>query len=228
MFQLNLNSLQPGRTFCELRFKEVFSLPEQKFKLADKLSKKYPEVIMNQADQVVFIDQIRKIQIVVQINRILIEWSETPSLIEFSKVANSIITTVKNTLGISEIKRIGVRTYLNLNVQGPEEAYNYIVNRYIHPKLINNINLITDEILNPQVSFSGRKGSLFFNLILNYQLEQIIEGQLTKPIVQKLNNYLTVDLDLYKQGNINKIDKFFDEIVAFSEKIPDFLRNIER
>lgn len=229
MLHINYSSKKYTKIFLELRYKEIFSLPENKFKILDKLSSKFSEFDANQPDRITMLDPQKRINVNIFINRLTIDWDEAPSITDFTKYCNSLIKTLRSVITIEEPKRIGIRSFLCFKSENNKEIDDYILNKYISPNA-RNITNFADELSNPRVNLSGRKGSLLFNLGIGITQEQIIEGDLSRPLYGVINNYLTFDIDNYKESgiNINNLESYFKSVNEYVDtQIIEYIKRVE-
>ncbi len=73
MFQIDFSLMKMDTIFVEFRYNDIFSLPEYKFKLLDKLTQKYPVYNIDNADRVILFQPDKEIEIQIGINRMLIQ-----------------------------------------------------------------------------------------------------------------------------------------------------------
>lgn len=229
MLHLNLNQKKYGKIFLELRYKEIFSLPEKKFKILDKLTKKYPEYNADSPDRISLMNQEKQIQVHIHINRLVIDWDAPTSIQDFNKISKSVIQDLKTIVQIESPTRIGVRTFLQFKSDSQKEVENYIFNKYFSSNA-KSIEILGDEMYNPRLQLSGRRGKNLFNLAFAYQQEQILEGELHKPMFTTINNFFSVDADIYREGsfNINSVNPFLDEVGDFLETpLINYIKKVE-
>jgi hypothetical protein len=229
MFQLDPTNKRIGKIFLEIRYKEVFSLPEKKYKILDKLTKKYPEYNIDSPDRISLFNPEKRIQIHIHLNRLIIDWDDPTSVGDFIRLAKSVITDIKNILHIETVSRFGLRALLQYKEKNREAIESYILNRFLKSNAIP-IEEIADEVFAPRLHFSGRKGKNFFNLAIGHQQEQIIEGNFTGKMNAHVNDFLLVDVDQYRDGNlnINRGLSLLDDFERFlDQKIPEYLRRVE-
>jgi hypothetical protein len=229
MFQLDFNDMQIGKSFMELRYKDVFSFPEKRYKILDKLSRKYSEVLADYNDRVSLLNPEKNISVHISMKNIIVDWEKPPSVTDFLKVTESIIDDVRKILNIEVIYRIGIRSFIQYKISNPQEATKYIMSRYLSSNA-NKTSDLADEIYNSSVALSGRKKSLKFNLNVNYQQNQIIQGSLNQVLSEVVYHYLTADVDVFKDSNIKlgNMDGFFKEVKEFKEKkVLSYLKTVE-
>jgi hypothetical protein len=229
MLHLNVSSKKMHKIFLEIRYKEIFSLPENKFKILDKLSNKFTDFDINQPDRITMMDSQKNIIVHIFINRLTIDWEQPPSIRDFVKYANALIQTIRSVIRIEQTKRIGIRTFMNFPVTSPQVADQYIMNRYFSNNTRPTTDL-ADDAGNARIQFSGRKGSFHFNLAIASTQEQIIEGLISEPVQAVVNNYLTYDVDVYRESGINiqNLDSFFKAAIEFVDiKVIDFIKRVE-
>jgi uncharacterized protein (TIGR04255 family) len=229
MFQMDFSKVQIGKIFMELRYKDVFSFPEQRYKILDKLSKKYPEVNAEFNERVSLFNPEKRISIHISMNHIIIDWDKPPNLNEFLKVARSIIDDVKRILKIEVIFRIGIRNFIQHQVSKPEEATKYIMSRYFSANA-NKTSDIADEIYTTAVSLSGRKKNVKFNLNVNYQQNQVIQGSLNQILAETVSHFIIADVDVFKDTNVNlgNLEGFFRDVQEFNDqRVIAYLKGVE-
>lgn len=229
MLHLNLAQQKIGKIFLEIRHKEIFTLPEKKFKILEKFTKKYPDYNIDSPERIILINPEKQIQIHISINRILIDWDSPTSVDEFIKICNSVLGDLKNIITIEKVSRIGLRTFFQYKEGNQKDIENYIFNRYFSSGA-KPTEMIADEIFAPRVHFSGRKGKLTFNFAVSYQQEQLIHANLKGPVDSQTNNYFLADVDVYREGslNIGTVTQFLDEYHDFIKtNVPNYLKKVE-
>ncbi|MEH7110648.1 hypothetical protein [Bacillus sp. JJ1764] len=228
MLHLNMSTKKVTKIFLELRYKEIFSLPENKFKILDKLSKNFSEFDTNQADRIVMFSPEKRLTAHIFINRLTIDWDDPTSITDFNKICAHFIKTLNSVIKIEEPKRIGIRTFLGFKVENQKEIENYILNKFFSANA-KNTSEIADEIYNPRLQISGRKGNILFNFGIGTFQEQIIQGELPKPAFAVVNNYLNFDIDVYKESGIsvNNPDSFLNTTQDFIDnKMIQYIKSV--
>lgn len=228
MFQLDLSNYKLSKVFLEIKYKEIFSLPEKKFKIMDKIGHKFSDYDINSPDRISLVDGDKKLQVHIHINRLVIDWDLVPSYNDFIKVCQSLLKDLKPLLSFQEINRVGIRSMVNFPCNNQEEVTNYLINRYFSNGA-KKTEFIGDIVANPRISFSGTRKTIKFNFGLNYQQEQLIESGISGNVTNSIYHYLSTDIDVYKENiNINKIDNFFIESKDFFENnLIKYMKNVE-
>jgi hypothetical protein len=229
MLHLNIEKKRFNKIFLELRFKEIFSLPDYKYKILDKLSKGFTNFDTNQPDRISMFNQEKRLNVHININRILIDWDQPPSIQEFTKVSLNLIRSLNSIVTLEDIKRIGVRSFLVFPTESDKEVESYIINKYFSTNARNTTNF-ADQIFNPSINFSGRKGPLLFNFGVVLTQEQIIQGEVTRPLYAEMNHYLTYDVDVYRElgVKVNNLEKFLSSTVKLvDESLLHYIKSVE-
>lgn len=229
MLHMDFENLRLQKSVIEIKHKEVFSLPENKFKILEKLNEKFPNYDINKSDRLLLFNAEERKQINIELNRLIIDWDEPTSFNSFIKFSQSIFNEINKFLKVDTAFRIGLRSFWVLRTQNQQEAFDYIFNRYFSPNSRNNSTLITDEILNPSIRFSGRKGNFKFNLGISYQEHHFVEGIRNKIITEKVDDSILLDVDNYRENyNLKQISSFFSEVDEFvMNKLIQYLRSVE-
>jgi hypothetical protein len=197
---LNLDQMELSKVFVELRHREVFSLPDNKYKILDKLTPKYPGYNIEQPDLISLINPEKQIQIHSHLNRLIFDWDAPVSLKEFYTESAEVVDTITSVLKIDVVVRTGLRIHWKQRFNNQIDIVRYIMDNFVTHN-VRNTSQLCDEIFEPNIKFSGRKGTLKFNLNVGVIQEQIIQGTLNNPVTHITNHYLLVDLDIYRDVN---------------------------
>lgn len=228
MLHLNFNNFSLDKIFIEVRFKDSFKLPlaETKYKILDKLSKKYSAINTDNPEQLSFLKPESNQQLHIQLNRIVFDWDKYNNLDEFVKSSYADLTYILKILEVNDIIRVGFRTFHHFDNVGTQSAINeFVFKEYLSPKL-KSANF-ADEYFNPKVQISGKKGLNFFNLSISYAQEQIIESNFNQIMNQQIRDLLLVDLDGYRENlKVAKLLGFLNEIKELNSKLPDYLKSV--
>lgn len=228
MIHLNMNNFKFNKIFIEIRYKEVFSLPEKKYKILEKFAHKFQSYDSNSLESITFVDHDKEINFQIHINRIIIDWDKPNNIEEFNKICTSYVNEVRKILNIQSAERIGCRIFYTNKVDSEKEVSSYIINKFF----ANNAKpteLIADEVLSPAIKFSGRKGTNYFNLAISYQQEQVIQGQFNGPVNSVENHNFLADLDVYRQNyNLSRVKEFISEVNTFANNnLISYLKSVE-
>lgn len=234
MLHVNFEDLKFDKCLVEVRFKEVFSLPTKKYEILDALQDKYPSYNLDMPDAVTLFNPEEGIQINVELNRIICNWDNARNFSEFSKLSQRVINSISKILKVETYNRVGIRSFLSSPVKSPEEAFTYIINRYFSTQA-RDTDIIADEIANPIIRFSGRKGQLFYNFGLNYQQQHLIQAEigignaLGQKVRETNNSVLLYDIDAYRNNvSKNRISNLFTETESFiDENLMTYLKRVE-
>ncbi|MFE3973202.1 MULTISPECIES: hypothetical protein [unclassified Peribacillus] len=230
MLHLDFNSYTTDKSFIEVRFKDSFKLPltDTRYKILDKMSKKYSQHHSENPELLSFLDQSRQQQLHIQLNRIVIDWDKPNSLGEFIKSAVSDLTFVLKLMEVNEIIRIGFRTLHSFQSNSQEAIDQFIFKEYLTSKFKSQ--QFADHYFNPRVQFSGKKGASLFNLAMYYQQEQTIESSFDPrmPIINKdVRDLLTVDLDGFRENfKVQKLQTVLNDLKELNDKLPDYIKSL--
>lgn len=227
LLHLNPNSYKTDKIFLEIRFKDSFKLPlpETKYSILDKFSKKYPAYNTESPENFSFFNPETQQKIHLQLNRFVVDWDNPKTLDDFIKSANADANFIFKILGVEDIIRVGIRTLNSFQGDNQKDISDYLFNHFSTPKIKSRG--FADEYFNPHVQFSGKKGSLSFNLAVNYQQQQTIQGTINQVFNQTIRDLLVVDLDCYKENiKISKLHTFFSEIKNLNLELPEYIQSI--
>lgn len=229
MLHLDYNTYKLEKIFIELRFKDSFKLPisDTKYKILDKLSKKYPLYNTQNPEAISLSNPEQRINVHIHLNRIIVDWDEPKSFEEFIKISLADCSFLLKCLDVTELQRLGLRTmhsYKGINQQSITE---FMFKEFISPKL--KTPDFADTFKNPSIQFSGAKGSLEFNFALGYQQVQVIHGDLgTNKVNSQIRDLLMVDLDCYRESvKVSKLQSLMNEIKEMNLKLPNYLQKIK-
>jgi hypothetical protein len=229
MFQINFEELKkPNRIFTEIRYKPIYSLPENKYKILDRLSDKFSAHNITE-ESISLLDPNKGIQYFIEMGRLVIDWDKPSNIKEFSKICKPVINVVSEILKINKFERVGIRTFLVNEVNSLEDVFNYISQKFIHPNAQRFSLLGGKNITEPLVKFSGNKADYKYNLAVTFQQEQTIEAGFNTNITNVFRNLFLVDIDVYKVGEIkaNNAISFFEDVEDFIYKnVFNYLKGI--
>jgi hypothetical protein len=230
MLHLDFTKVKNNNSFLELRFKDVFSLPKDKYRILEKLADKYPAYNFDSPERVSLANPDKKIHIHVHLNRLIIEWENPPNLSDFLKVVKPTIDDIVRILKIQHFSRTGIRVYFNYYTNSPEEAFSYISNRY-YSSSAKKYESIADEIFAPKIQFSGRKGSLKFNLTISYEQQHTIQGSVGQQLNESVRHSILFDIDAFKDTNLNanNLKQYFTDVEELiNNRLFEYIKTVER
>jgi hypothetical protein len=230
MIHLDPRSYRNDRIFLELRFKESFKLAlnDTKYIILDKLQKKYPAYNIENPENISLVNHERGEQVAIQLNRLFFSWDKPKSITDFIKSVQPDCNFILKTLEVDDILRIGFRTHNSFQGSSQNSINEFIYNNYLSRKFKSSD--FADQFFNPVVQFSGKKGSLTFNIVLTYSQEQIIEHQIgqTAAVSSQIRDLLMVDLDTYKEKiRTNKLQNFFQDSQQLNSKLCEYILSIK-
>ncbi|WP_137744820.1 hypothetical protein [Robertmurraya siralis] len=229
MLHLNLNTFKFEKIFIEVRYKESFKLPltDIKFKILDKLTKKYPGYNIENPEQILLSNSEELKQLHIFLNRIIINWDNPNNIDDFIKSSQADLSFIFKCLEINSLNRFGFRTLGSFEGSSQNAISEFIFKEFVSPKLKSPV--FGDIYLNPRVQFAGKKGTLHFNFALEYQQNQTIHGNLgSQSMTTEIRNLLMVDLDCYKENvKVSKLENLLSEIKEQNLKIPTYLKAIK-
>ncbi|MEI5893160.1 TIGR04255 family protein [Bacillus cereus] len=206
MLHLNFDKVKLDRVLIEVRFKDNFKigLQEVRFKMLEKLTKKYSMYDTENAEALALFDPEKKMQLVIQLNRCAITCDEPTNLIEFIKSAKADFSFIFKQMEIDILNRVGVRTFNFFEGQDQKAIEQFIFKEYLSSGICSPD--FAEEYFSPQIRLSGKKSGMLFNLAIGHQQQQIIEGIINEVMNNKITDSLVVDFDCYKENT--KVAKF--------------------
>ncbi|MDA1797572.1 TIGR04255 family protein [Bacillus cereus group sp. BY8-1LC] len=206
MLHLNFEELKLDRALIEVRFKDNFKvgLQEVRFKMLEKLTKKYAMYDSENAEALAFFNPEKKIHLVIQLNRCAITCEEPTNLIEFIKSAKADFSFIFKQLEIDSLLRVGMRTFNFFEGPDQKAIEQFIFKEYLSAGVCSPD--FAEEYFSPEIKLSGKKNGLLFNLAISHQQHQVIEGIINEVMNNKITNSLVVDFDCYKENT--RVSKF--------------------
>ncbi|MED4749907.1 hypothetical protein [Brevibacillus choshinensis] len=224
---IELQQTQLGKVFVELRHKEAFSLPDVRFKILDKTITNFPNYNMDAPDKLSVINPNKGQFGHFFLNRSVFDWDEPQSLQAFFKESLQLFDTVLPILKIDVLHRVGFRVQWKMKFNDKETVSKYIMNNYFKENFLQHD--LADDIYEPGIRFSGRKGTIRFNFQLTTLHEQIMEAAINGPVKQQENHFLLIDLDVYRDNNQNprNLNNFFRDANDFiNNQFSNYLSNL--
>lgn len=216
MLHLDIGDLKPHSILSEFRYRQVYRLPELKYKILDRFSSLYPIVDSEKIDSVTMIDPDERRTFSVQTSRWTFEAQRPASYDDYFAAAKFVATETASFLAIQSFSRVGTRVNLGVQVESPREAFDYAINRYFSSSVKRAMDFFDDSTF-PAVAFLGRKGNLHVNITTRYQEFQSISVHFNQPSTQKLDKLLLFDVDIYRDTSINNksVQDYWSDVSSF-------------
>ncbi|MCU5519709.1 hypothetical protein OCA41_05235 [Bacillus cereus] len=229
MLHLDFNNLKLDRVLIELRFQDTFKigLPEVRFKLLEKFTRKYSMYDNNNTEALGFYNPEKQMQLEIRLNRCLITWDQPNNLPEFLKSAKGDFSFLLSQLDINVLHRVGVRTFNSYEAQNQQVIDQFIFKEYLAPGVCSPN--FADEYFSPRVQMSGKKKGILFNLAISHQQEQVIQGKVNEIVNSKIHDTLVIDLDSYKENiKVSKLEPFLNDVRNLNEDSINYLQTFKQ
>ncbi|WCK53884.1 hypothetical protein PP175_21585 [Aneurinibacillus sp. Ricciae_BoGa-3] len=223
---LDIDNLNFSKIFIELRYGEAFTLPTKKYEILEALKNKYTAYNADQAEVLSLLNTEKRFQIHIEINRMVIDWDAPISFKDFSNFTLPVVNTISKILQIGSYIRVGIRSLLTAQINSADEINQYIFQKYFSSNA-RDTSLIADEISNPAIKFSGRKGQVHFNMTVGYQ--QVLEAAANTGQIETLYHNLLVDIDSFRSNiNKNRLQNLFTDTDTFlNDNVKRYLKGVE-
>ncbi|HEF1895845.1 TPA: hypothetical protein R9Z04_000915 [Bacillus cereus] len=229
MLHLNFDGVKLDRILIEVRFKDNFKigLQEVRFKMLEKLTKKYSMYDSENPEVLALFDPEKKIQLVIQLNRCAINCDEPNNLIEFIKSAKADFSFIFKQMEIESLNRVGVRTSNSFEGKDQKAIEQFIFKEYLSSGICSPN--FAEEYFSPQIRLSGKKSGMLFNLAIGHQQHQIIEGIINEVMNNKITDLLVVDFDCYKENTkVSKFDALLMTAANLNKDCLEYLKTVNK
>ncbi|MEZ2325957.1 hypothetical protein R1C46_19335 [Bacillus tropicus] len=229
MLHLNFDGVKLDRILIEVRFKDNFKigLQEVRFKMLEKLTKKYSMYDSENPEVLALFDPEKKIQLVIQLNRCAINCDEPNNLIEFIKSAKADFSFIFKQMEIESLNRVGVRTSNSFEGKDQKAIEQFIFKEYLSSGICSPN--FAEEYFSPQIRLSGKKSGMLFNLAIGHQQHQIIEGVINEVMNNKITDLLVVDFDCYKENTrVSKFDALLMTAANLNKDCLEYLKTVNK
>lgn len=219
MISINLDNMSLEKIFIEFRFRKAFSLPENKYKILEKYSEHYPLYNTDQPEALILFNPEKKRKVDIFIDRMVIDWEQPSSIGDFGDEVNNIVGFISKMLKIEVLLRVGLRGYWLIKNLNSQDINNTILHRF-YSDSAKRTDGFADEIFDPSIRISGRKGNIKFNLAVSHQQQQVFEGAPGNMIPVAEFHNLLADIDVYRDNNMNvrNLGSFLKEAEGFIYK----------
>lgn len=219
MININLDDMVLDKIFIEFRYRNAFSLPENKYKILEKYSEQYPLYNTEQQEALILFNSEKRRRVDIFIDRMVIDWDQPSSIGEFVSEVNDIVGAISKMLKIEVLLRVGLRGYWTIKSLESQDINNAILHRF-YSDSAKRTDGFADEVFDPSIRISGRKGTIKFNLAVSHQQQLVFEGApgSMSPVTEIHN--LLADIDVYRENNMNvrTLSNFLKEAEGFIYK----------
>lgn len=221
-----------NKIFIEARYNSAlyFNDMDKLQSIIDKTSKYFS---LNHYDTntktLILINQKEHLNVNISDKRFIIDMDEPKAFEEFGEVSNDIIKSITETLSISKLTRIGMRSFVGIYKKNYGAADNYVRRNFI--KIDDkSFNILGKNIRDIGVSFSFNCED--YKILMNIKPNTLKITEIENNTVKRNETkyQVLIDSDVFEDGNIeaDKLCKDFikDVIKINNENINNFIRDV--